>query len=75
MNVSKWIDAKGKYTEVLSLDANNSIAKQKLEEIELKLQEESDLVAKEKKFNELVQKGNADFAAKKYALCRGCLQR
>lgn len=64
---SKWAEAKIKYNEVLILDALNAEAKQKLDEIALKIAEASDLAAQEAKFTKLVNEG--DLAAKglKYA--------
>lgn len=63
---SKWTDAKAKYTEVISLDAENAEAKQKLEIIAQKIEEEKNLALQEENFNKLVKEGDAANTAKKY---------
>lgn len=66
MVASKWEDAKGKYTEVLTLEAENEEAKQKLAIIDQKLEEIKNLALQEEKFNKLVKEGDASNTAKKY---------
>ena len=63
---SKWNDAKVKYNEVLSLDAENEEAKQKLAIIAQKLEDEKNLALQEENYNKLVKEGDAANTAKKY---------
>lgn len=55
---SKWAEAKLKYNEVLTLDATNSEAKEKLDEIAKKIAEAGDLAEQEAKFAKLVSEGD-----------------
>ena len=51
-------DAKGSFNEVLTLDAENAEAKEKLVLIEQKIKEEGELAAKQEEFNKLVTEGD-----------------
>jgi len=64
---SKWNDSKLKYTEVKSLDSENSIAIGRLAEIEEKLKEEQDVAAQKVKFNKLVAEGDLAMKTLKFA--------
>ncbi len=63
---SKWEEAKGKYTEVLGLDAENAVAKEKLKLIEQKIEESKNLAAQEEKFKQLVVEGDKALTTEKY---------
>lgn len=66
MVASKWEEAKGKYNEVLTLDAENAEAKEKLAIIEQKLEDAKNEALQEENFNKLVKEGDDASTAKKY---------
>lgn len=63
---TKWDDAKAKYTEVLTLDAGNTEATEKLGIIAQKLEEAKNLAQQEENYNKLVKEADAASTAKKY---------
>lgn len=66
MVASKWEEAKEKFNEVLTLDAENAEAKQKLGIIEQKIKEAKDVALQEENFKKLVKEGDDASTAKKY---------
>lgn len=68
---AKWNDAKLKYNEVVGLDQNNQIAKERLVEIDKKITEEADVAAQMAKFSKLVAEGDAAVKLTKYPEAKG----
>jgi tetratricopeptide (TPR) repeat protein len=64
---TKWIEAKVKYDEVISLDPSNSEANAKLEEIKVKLAEVADNAARDAKFNKFVAEGDVAVKGTKFS--------
>lgn len=63
---NKFVEAKAKYTEVLTIDNANAEATAKLTEIETKLKDAAALAEKEAQFNKLVAEGDVAAKALKY---------
>ncbi len=57
--LSKWVDSKQKYTQVIGLEAENAIAKARLVEINSKIEEESKNAALNAQITKLIADGDA----------------
>ena len=57
--LSKWVDSKQKYTQVIGLEAENAIAKARLVEINSKIEEESKNAALNAQIAKLIADGDA----------------
>ncbi len=66
MQSAKWSEAKAKFIEVQTLDPQNAVAKQKIDEINKKIEEANNLAAQEAKFNKLVADGDLASKGAKY---------